>query len=291
MLAQSPVPQSSPPVGGDGVFSSLYAYTGGKPFDAARPCIVFIHGAQHDHSVWILQSRYLAHHGYAVFALDLPGHGRSRGPLAASVEEIAERIAAALSTLDTTRFVLAGHSMGSLIALEVARRLGDRIAGVALLATAAPMRVSDALLAATRDDPDSAMQMINVWSHSASIAPFSVRPGNPGPGFNVVWENLRLMQRIAHVNGPDVLPTDFAACNAYDGAIDAAKALACPALFVLGAGDQMTPPKAAKTLIDACARKAIVTLSAGHSMMAENPDGVRRALQDFAASIFQPVAT
>ena len=61
------------------MLDGLYAYTGGKPFDAARPCVVFLHGAQHDHSVWILQSRYLAHHGYSVLALDLPGHGRSRG--------------------------------------------------------------------------------------------------------------------------------------------------------------------------------------------------------------------
>ncbi len=55
----------------------LYAYTGGRPFDAAKPTIVFLHGAQHDHSVWILQSRYFAHHGYSVLALDLPGHMRS----------------------------------------------------------------------------------------------------------------------------------------------------------------------------------------------------------------------
>jgi pimeloyl-ACP methyl ester carboxylesterase len=148
------------------------------------------------------------------------------------------------------------------------------------------MRVSDQLLAATRHDPDGAMQMINVWSHSASIAPFAVRPGNPAPGFNVVWQNLRLMQRIARTHGPAVLPTDFSACNAYAGALDAARALACPALFVLGAADQMTPPKAAQSLIDACARKSVVRLPAtGHAMMAENPDGVRSALQDFATQI------
>lgn len=264
----------------------LFAYTGGKPFDAALPCIVFIHGAQHDHSVWILQSRYLAHHGRAVLALDLPGHGRSAGPAAKSVEAIAERVAAALAPLATQRFVLAGHSMGSLIVLEVARRLGQRVAGVALLGTAAPMRVSDALLAATRDDPATALQMINVWSHSASIAPFAVRPGNPSPGFNVVWQNLRLMERIARANGADVLPTDFAACNAYAGGIDAMKALGCPALFVLGAADQMTPPRAAQALLEACARKTVVTLPAtGHAMMAENPDGVRNALAKFAAQV------
>jgi pimeloyl-ACP methyl ester carboxylesterase len=191
--------------------SQIFGYTGGKPFDATKPCIVFIHGAQHDHSVWILQSRYLAHHGYSVLAVDLPGHGRSDGPLATTVEAIADRIAAALTPLATSRYLLVGHSMGSLTVLEVARRLCERAAGVALLGTAAPMRVSDALLAATREDPATAMQMINVWSHSASIAPFAVRPGNPGPGFNVVWENLRLMERLARVNGAEVLPVDFAA--------------------------------------------------------------------------------
>ncbi len=271
--------------------SRIHAYTGGKPFDPQLPCVVLIHGAQHDHSVWILQSRYLAHHGHAVLALDLPGHGRSDGPPAVTVEAIAERIAAALAPLASPRLLLAGHSMGSLIALEVARRLPARVAGVALIATAAPMRVADTLLAATRDDPAAAMDMINVWSHSPGLAPFAARPGNPAPGFSVVWQNLRLMQRIADIRGADVLPTDFAACNAYGGAFDAIRALQCPALFILGERDQMTPPKAAQSLIDACAQPQVVTLAAtGHAMMAENPDGVRRALAAFARQVFAGIA-
>jgi pimeloyl-ACP methyl ester carboxylesterase len=270
--------------------SRIHAYTGGKPFDPALPCVVLIHGAQNDHSVWILQSRYLAHHGCAVLALDLPGHGRSDGPAARSVEEAAERIAAALAPLASPRLLLAGHSMGSLIALEVARRLPARVAGVALVGTAAPMRVADALLAATRDDPAAAMDMINVWTHSPAVAPFAARPGSPAPGFNVVWQNLRLMQHIAAVNGPDVLPTDFAACNAYSGAVEATRALQCPALFVLGDRDQMTPPKAARSLVDACARPQVVTLAqTSHALMSENPDGVRAALASFARQVFAGV--
>jgi len=264
----------------------LFAYTGGRPFDPALPCVVFLHGAQHDHSVWILQSRYLAHHGFAVLALDLPGHGRSGGPAPPSVEANAGQVAAALSALVSPRFALVGHSMGALIALELTRHLGSRVAGVALLGTAFPMKVSDALLAATRDDPATAMQMINVWSHSASIAPFAAKPGNPGPGFDIVWQNLRLMERIARVNGPAVLPTDFAACNAYTGGVRAAQALRCPALFISGSADQMTPPKAARLLIDACADRTVVLLpAAGHAMMAEDPDGVRVALQDFVQRV------
>jgi pimeloyl-ACP methyl ester carboxylesterase len=269
-------------------FGPLYAYTGGKAFDAARPAVVFLHGAQHDHSVWILQSRWFAHHGYGVLAFDLPGHGRSVGPALPSVPAIADALAPALAELPCPGFLLIGHSMGSLIALELAQRLGERTAGVALLGTAAPMRVAEALLAACRDAPDDAMQAINIWSHSAALAPFAARPGNPGPGFSIVWQNLRLMQRIARVNGPAVLPTDFAACNAYEGGLAAAQALRCPALFVLGASDQMTPPKAAQALIAAVADKEVITLPAtGHALMAENPEGVRRALAAFAARLFQ----
>jgi pimeloyl-ACP methyl ester carboxylesterase len=162
---------------------------------------------------------------------------------------------------------------------------------VALLGTAAPMRVSDALLAATRDDPATAMDMINVWSHSPVLAPFAARPGSPAPGFNIVWQNLRLMQRIAAVNGTEVLPTDFAACNSYDDALNAARVLQCPTLFILGARDQMTPPKAAQSLIDACAQPQVVTLAAtGHALMTENPDGVRDALASFAEQVFAGVA-
>jgi len=265
----------------------LYAYTGGRAFDAARPTIVFLHGAQHDHGVWSLQSRYLAHHGYGVLALDLPGHSRSAGPALASVEAIADRVAEGLSASGAQRLLLVGHSMGSLIALETARRLPDRAAGVALVAVAFPMRVSDALLAATRDDAAAAMDMINLWSHSAALPAFTRKPANPGPGFSNVWQNLRLMQRIAAAQGPDVLVTDFAACNAYAGGLEAARALRCPALFVLGRQDQMTPPKAAQALIAACADARVVTLDGcGHAAMAEQPDAVLAALRDFAAEAF-----
>jgi pimeloyl-ACP methyl ester carboxylesterase len=270
----------------------LFAYTGGRPFDPTRPCAVFFHGAQNDHSVWILQSRYFAHHGFAVLAFDLPGHGRSDGPALESVEAMGERLAQALSSLEAQRFVLIGHSMGSLIALEVARRLQERVAGVALCGTAFPMRVSEELLSATRDDPASAMEMINVWSHQPSIKPFSVRPGNPGPGFSIFWENLRLMQRIERVNGRGVLAMDFAACNVYAGGIEAIKSLQCPVLFVLGAADSMTLPRFARGLIDATANARVVQLpDTGHAMMAENPEGVRRTLAEFARSVTASVAS
>ena len=269
----------------------LYAYTGGKTFDAAKPTVVFLHGAQHDHSVWILQSRYLAHHGYGVLALDLPGHMRSEGPALETVEAMADRIADALRSANVTRMIAVGHSMGSLIALELAKRMPESVRGVALVATAFPMRVAEPLLAATREAPDEALDMINVWSHSPSIAGFDRKPSNPGPGFSIMWQNLRLMQRIQRRDGRSVLPTDFVACSRYAAGLETAAALQCPVLFVLGSSDSMTPPRAAKALIDACRQPQVVTLPhAGHALMSEDPDGVRTAIADFARRVLAPAS-
>lgn len=89
-----------------------YCYTGGKPYKPSQPTAVFIHGAQNDHSVWGLQTRYFAHHGYNVLAVDLPGHGRSAGPALTSIEAISAWLLALLDAAGVERALLIGHSMG-----------------------------------------------------------------------------------------------------------------------------------------------------------------------------------
>jgi len=89
-----------------------YCYTGGKMFDPALPTVVFIHGAQNDHSVWALQSRNLAHHGYGVLAVDLPGHGRSTGPALPTVEAMAAWLLAVLDAAGVNQALLAGPAWG-----------------------------------------------------------------------------------------------------------------------------------------------------------------------------------
>ena len=71
----------------------VYAATGGRTFDAAKPLIVFLHGAGMDHTVWQLPARSFAWHGYSVLAPDLPGHGRSEGPALSSVAAMAAWVA------------------------------------------------------------------------------------------------------------------------------------------------------------------------------------------------------
>lgn len=251
-----------------------YAYTGGKVFDAKLPSVIFVHGAQHDHSVWILQSRYLAHHGYGVLALDLPGHGRSAGPALASVGELADWVTAVQDAAGVKQAAIVGHSMGSLIALECAALRRERVAKIALLAIAYPMKVSADLLAATRDNEPLAQDMVNIWSHSA----YAQYPNCPGPGFWVIGENLRLMQR----QKPGVMHVDFLACNAYTGGGQAAAGVHCPALLLLARRDLMTPLRAARDFAKSIAgAQTAVIEDSGHNMMAEKPDEVLDTLVAF----------
>lgn len=260
-----------------------YAYTGGKAFDAALPTAVFIHGAEHDHSVWALQSRYFAHHGFGVLAVDLPGHCRSSGPALTSVPAMADWLAALLDAAGVQRAFVAGHSMGSLIALDFAGRYPERATHLALLATAIPMTVSDTLLDAALNREPEAIGMVNEWSHSTLAA----KPSCPGPGFWLHGMNQRLMERVSARGEANLFHTDFSACNGYADGLARAAQVRCATRVVVGRRDAMTPPRAARALADALAQAGVpvdtVTLEAGHALMAEQPDATLDALFSFAS--------
>ena len=259
-----------------------YAYTGGKAFDATKPTLVFIHGVLNDHSVWILQTRYLAHHGFNVLAVDLPGHGRSGGDAPRSVEDAAQFIEALLNAAGVHQAGLVGHSWGSLIAMETAARLKDRITHVALVGTAFPMKVSPALIEASLNDPMKALQMVNVFSRATLAAPPSVL----GPGTWVYGASMALGRRLLasnpHVN---IFHRGFVACDSYANGLEAIAAVTCPLLFVLGETDQMTPPRAAQSLIAQAKATGkschVVKVPMGHHQMSESPEGTLNALKDF----------
>lgn len=111
--------------------AETFATTGGRPFVPEQPTIVFVHGSGMNRIVWYLQTRYFAHHGHSVLAVDLPGHGRSQGTLLGSIEELADWIPDLLDSAGVGKAALVGHSMGALISLESAARHPDRVSKLA----------------------------------------------------------------------------------------------------------------------------------------------------------------
>ena len=260
---------------------ATFCYTGGKAYDAAKPTVVFVHGALNDHSVWILQTRYLANHGWNVLAPDLPGHGKSAGTPARTVEAAADFVLALMDAAGLARAALVGHSFGSLIALEVASRAPGRVSHLMLAGTAFPMKVSPALLDTSLKEPLKAIDMVNVFSHSMLAPP----PSALGPGTWLYGGSRALMRRILAGN-PEVnlFYTGFKACDVYTRGEAAMQKVEAPTLFLVGKRDQMTPPKAAQSLIGKAANGKVVMIDAGHQMMFEAPDAVLFALRDFLAA-------
>ncbi len=259
-----------------------YGYTAGKTIDADKPTVVFIHGVLNDHSVWILQSRYMANHGWNVLAIDLPGHCKSEGPAPESVEESAIFIEALLDKIGIGKAALVGHSWGSLIALEAAANLKERITHLVLVGTAFPMKVSPALLESSLNDPMTALKMINVFSRSTLSPP----PSALGPGTWVYGASMALGRRVLASNPKvNVFHRGFKACNDYANGEAAIIAVTCPILFLLGAEDQMTQARAAQVLINqakASGKNAkVVSLAVGHHQMSEAPEETLMAIKTF----------
>jgi pimeloyl-ACP methyl ester carboxylesterase len=267
-------------VDGPGGRGEAYAYTGGKRLDASLPAIVFVHGAMHDHSVWTLLARWFAHHGHAVLAPDLPGHGQSIGKPLESVEAIADWLLALLDAAGVDEAALVGHSMGSLIALEAAGRAPARVERLIMVGTAYPMAVSAALLEMGERDPFAAIDSVN----ALSISTLAGKPSYPGPGTWLHGADRILARRLQMAQTEaNLFLTDFRVCDRYRGGLEAAARVACPATLVLGARDQMTWPKHASALAEAL-RARVVTLPTGHSVMSEDPDALLAAVRSAVAA-------
>lgn len=252
--------------------TEIFAATGGRDFDPALPGVLLVHGAGMDHSVWALQSRYLAHRGRAVLAVDLPGHGRSEGEALTSVQALGDWLIALLDAAGLQQAGLAGHSMGALACLSAAARHAERVRVLALLGVASRMPVHPDLLALAAADDHKAFELIDDWAHG----PQAHLGGHPLAGTWLLGSGERLLERAR----PGVLHSDLAACNAYAEGADEAARICCPTRLILGADDKMTPAKAGAKLAQLIPEAdAVVIPDCGHMMMTERPEATLDALR------------
>jgi len=108
------------------------------------PAVVCVHGAGGSHLNWPAEILRLP--GAVVYALDLPGHGRSTGSGRQTVGEYVAMLVSLLDALNLPDAVIVGHSMGSAVALEMALAHPDRVRGLVLVGSGARLRVAPAIL-------------------------------------------------------------------------------------------------------------------------------------------------
>jgi pimeloyl-ACP methyl ester carboxylesterase len=250
----------------------IFAATGGRPFDATRPTVVFLHGAGCDHTGWMQLGRWAAHHGWSVLAPDLPGHGRSGGAALTTIAALSAWTQQLLVAANVERAALVGHSMGGAIALETAARSGPHITHLILIGTAAAIPVGKALLDAARTVPEQAYDMMTQWA----LAPASHTGCNPTPG---LWM-AGAVRGVFGASTPDVLATDLTACAEWQTGPAAAARIGCPTTVIAGELDIMTPAKRGHELAKAIPGAHFTLLPrSGHMIMSEAPDACLTAMQ------------
>ncbi len=260
--------------------SPVHIATGGRSPDPKAPALLMLHGSGQSHVTWMLQGRWLAYHGYSVYAPDFPGHGLSGGDPLASIEEMARWIAGLAAELGLAQLILTGHSQGCLVALEAAGKMPEICKGLVLIAAGLSIPVNEALLETAKTDPQMAARMMTGWGHgqAARLHDHS-QPGLSHLGFS---------RQLMAANNPAALGIDLAACQAYQGGAEAAASLDIPALVILAEKDRMTPVKAGRAMAAALGQSQLIELAeAGHMLPPERPQEINRAVAGFMDQLFQ----
>lgn len=253
---------------------AVFATTGGMHFDPARPAVIFLHGAGFDRTAWRLQTRWFAHHGRSVLAVDFPGHGWSEGAALDSIAALADWTAKLIDEAGIKQAALVGHSMGALVALDCAARHGDKVRALGLCGVASEMPVHPEMLESAKANTLKVQELMTFWGIGNALQ----MGGMTAPGLCLRRESLAVLAG----NKPGVIYTDLAACNAYKDALARAAAVKCPTVAVLGDGDLMTPLPKGKTLTAAIkGAVGVVVPNCGHFMMIERPDETLDALKAY----------
>lgn len=239
----------------------------------SRLPVILIHGAGGHHLYWPPQIRRL--HNQRIFAVDLPGHGKSGGIGHHTIDDYVGEILGFMKALRFNAAVLVGHSMGGAIALETAIRYPKRVLGLGLVGSGARLRVAPTILQSASDPSTFAdtVHMINAYSYA--------------PQTNARLKELG-EQRMLETRST-VLYGDLLACDAFD-VMDRLSKISAPTLILCGAEDKMTPLRNSEFMRDHIAGTRLeIVPNAGHNVMLEQPNQVAEILADFLDAIpYQP---
>jgi pimeloyl-ACP methyl ester carboxylesterase len=226
--------------------------------------IVLIHGAAGSSRRWLKQLTDLTD-CYGI-ALDLPGHGHSQGEPCDQVFLYREWVKEFMEAMGMESAVIAGHSMGGAIAMDLYHKYPHAVKGLLLISTAPYFKVNPARLEAFRQGEFKPEWERDLFSASASdelVAQFSVEREKDSP-------------RARYV--------DFLACSRFQAA--GLKDVQVPTSILCGREDVNTPPRYSEKLRDEIpgARLRLVE-KAAHQIIFEQPEIVNEEIKKFMGGL------
>jgi pimeloyl-ACP methyl ester carboxylesterase len=182
-----------------------------------------------------------------------------------SVRDYALDVRRQMQAAGLERPIVAGHSLGGAIALQLALDWGDELAGMMLIGTGARLRVLPALLEAARRDQMGALLQVRGLARQSEGAP----------------ERTTSPEGILPPLAEGVFYRDLAACNAFDVMAELGR-ISLPALIVCGEEDTMTPPKYAEYLRAHLPQATLrMVPGAGHDIMRDQPETLNQVIGDW----------
>jgi len=227
--------------------------------------IIFVHGSGAYGEVWRYQTAYFA----GSHAVNLPGH--PHGQILTSVGEYADWLRSYVRGRGYSNVILVGHSLGGAIVLTYALRYPSDLRGIVVISSGARLRVHPRYLTpceeAIKGNPVEWYQLIEEMYRSAP-------------------EDYRrdLIEKQKAI-GPAVMLNDFLCCDRFD-IMNTVQEIELPTLLICGELDVMTPVKYTHYLASKIANsKVIIVPQAGHMVIAEKPEAVNKAIDDFVSSL------
>ncbi len=235
--------------------------------DPAGTPVILIHGAGENHLIWPIGLRRLP--GTIVYAIDLPGHGKSTGAGRDSIAAYADWVAAFGAALGLKRAVLAGHSMGGGIVQLFALNHPEQSAGLILIGTSAKLRVAPQLLDLVRSNFEAGVDLVVQWAW--------------GPLVTAEMKDLGRQELLAA--NPAVMLNDYRACDAFD-VRERLGEIQTPVLILSGEADRLTPLKHAQFMAERLPHARLVSLpQTGHMAMLEAEEAVTSTMAEFVSEI------
>jgi 3-oxoadipate enol-lactonase len=253
-----------------------YAYaepardSGGRPALSTGDLFVFVHDVGENARLWRPQLEILGAE-HSALALDLPGHGKSSGPMGmSSVAEYARVLGGFVRAMALRPFVLVGKGLGASIALHYGATHTRQVRGLVLLGAAAKAPVRAETLAMLEDVVEGRIDAVfDPDDLSASTSP----------------EVMRVVRTEQRKTDPRVRYMDMVAWAADDFRSRLTE-IRQPVLVVAGADDRIVSPEASQDLCPQLpnARMEVIE-NAGHSAELEQADLVAAKISEFVRSL------
>tara|TARA_B100001057_G_scaffold298337_1_gene298532 strand:+ start:37 stop:813 length:777 start_codon:yes stop_codon:yes gene_type:complete len=247
---------------------SVHASDAGQGINNSKDTIVFLHGSGLSHIVWSLTEQFFSNKEYNVLSIDLPGHGNSEGPCLDSIEKIVDWLEKVFKELKLKNLILIGHSQGCLEALEYSFKYKSRLKKIVFIGGSYQMPVNKDLIDLALNGDSDAVKLMMKWGYEGSKKFIG---GNPIE---------RIIQSPRDIS--EILAIDLIACNNYKNGCDAAKAISCPTMLILGELDKMVNLESGKKFSELVKNsKTHIINGSGHMIMIEKAFEMREKVLEF----------